>query len=321
MSDHVRGEGADALPFGLWSQIFSHLDVKQLGRLTSVCSTFETASEADWIWKKLFEEKNSTKVSLRDQPRGWKIMFRDQVKPYFHAFYGTATDHKICVHKPSGTCVPDPFWKEVNHFERTFDQAVKAIHAAIGIQIEAAASTSDSNLSRPPIPVIQKKCVMVGDPGVGKFALMNKLSHLLTMHSHAKEARENKPWIVNMMSGSSVVSLNIHLVSDLDQVQDDNYDVLLLGYSISNPASFENISQKWLSVKSHCKENVKIVVMGTNLDKVEGEDVDKKNLVSFRQGYELTKKIGGKVFAECSSQSLVGVSRLFVETTVASQQE
>jgi len=99
-------------------------------------------------------------------------------------------------------------------------------------------------------------------------------------------------------------------------------DVFLAVFSIVSPASFENISSKWIPEVTHHCPNTPIIVVGTKIDlRDDPEAMDKlasKNLkvVTSEQGDELAQNWRASnvvKYMECSALTQVGLKDIFDE--------
>ena len=94
-------------------------------------------------------------------------------------------------------------------------------------------------------------------------------------------------------------------------------DVLLVCFSVVQPASFFNIAEKWApEIEHHCPSVPKILV-GTKQelrdDKVTIESLKEKRLAPILrvEGEAMQKKIGAMTYMECSARREVGIKDVF----------
>lgn len=94
-------------------------------------------------------------------------------------------------------------------------------------------------------------------------------------------------------------------------------DVFLICFSIVDPASYDNVKQKWYpEIKHHCPDTP-IVLVGTKYDlRTEPkiiEELGKKNLapITKEQGMQLQKDINATSFNECSALTQHGLKPVF----------
>eukprot|EP01097_Dermamoeba_algensis_P000388 TRINITY_DN1134_c0_g1_i1.p2 TRINITY_DN1134_c0_g1~~TRINITY_DN1134_c0_g1_i1.p2 ORF type:complete len:151 (-),score=34.69 TRINITY_DN1134_c0_g1_i1:62-514(-) len=90
-------------------------------------------------------------------------------------------------------------------------------------------------------------------------------------------------------------------------------------FSVVNPASYENVKQKWHpEIKHHCP-NVPIVLCGTKLDlrddaaTIQRLQEKKMSPISHEQGLQMAKDIGAVKYIECSALTQKGLKELFDE--------
>jgi len=96
-------------------------------------------------------------------------------------------------------------------------------------------------------------------------------------------------------------------------------NVFILCFSISQPSSFENISQKWHRELTHFCPDVPIIILGTKRDlRSSPEEIEKLNTIkqvpiTIEMGEELTKKLKAYKYMECSSFDKKSVEAVFLE--------
>ncbi|KAF7995858.1 hypothetical protein HCN44_006965 [Aphidius gifuensis] len=94
-------------------------------------------------------------------------------------------------------------------------------------------------------------------------------------------------------------------------------DVLLICFSLVDPASFENVKAKWYpEVRHHCPATP-IILVGTKLDLREDKETieklkDKKLApITYPQGLAMAKEIGAVKYMECSAFTEQGLEAIF----------
>lgn len=87
-------------------------------------------------------------------------------------------------------------------------------------------------------------------------------------------------------------------------------NVFIICFSLVDPQSFRNVTEKWLvELRNHCP-NVPIVLCGTKLDL--REDPDKQeNSISKEQGMNLKEKEKLYAYVECSAKKQKGLQEVF----------
>ena len=96
-------------------------------------------------------------------------------------------------------------------------------------------------------------------------------------------------------------------------------DVFLICFSLTSPASFENVRAKWYPEVNHHCPNAPIILVGTKLDlREDKETVEKlkeKKLtpITFAQGLQMCKEISAVKLLECSALTQKGLKQVFDE--------
>jgi small GTP-binding protein len=100
-------------------------------------------------------------------------------------------------------------------------------------------------------------------------------------------------------------------------------DVFLLCFSVVSPASYANITQKWIKeLREHCHD-VSVILVGTQSDLREDAEVltklqkKKEEPISSEKGQKLAKKIGAIAYAECSALTQSGLKNVFDEAVLS----
>ena len=96
-------------------------------------------------------------------------------------------------------------------------------------------------------------------------------------------------------------------------------DVFLICFSLTSPASYENVRAKWFPEVSHHCPNTPIILVGTKLDlrddKETIEKLKEKKLqpISIAQGLQMAKEISAVKHLECSALTQKGLKQVFDE--------
>ena len=165
------------------------------------------------------------------------------------------------------------------------------------------------------------KCVVVGDGAVGKNCML--ISYTTNTFQCYYEIW--KDYSANVQVGGRTIHLGLVKTpgqEDYDRMRPLAYpqtDVFLVCFSLINPASFGNVSAKWIpEVRHHCP-NVPIILVGTKLDLREDtvtiEKLREKRLapITYPQGSSLAKDIGAVKYLECSALTQKGLKQVFDE--------
>lgn len=170
------------------------------------------------------------------------------------------------------------------------------------------------------------KCVIVGDKAVDK-------TRLLMSYSTGCFPKEYVPTVfddyVSVTVEGNPVTLGLWDTAgqeDYERLRPLYYehtDVILLCFSLVEPASFENISKKWYpEVRHHCP-STPIILVGTKLDlrdnKDTTEELKKKNQtpISYHQGLAVAEEIRAVKYLECSAFTQMGLKTVFDEAVRA----
>ena len=101
-------------------------------------------------------------------------------------------------------------------------------------------------------------------------------------------------------------------------------DVFLVCFSVTSPASFENVKEKWFpEVRHHCP-GVPCLIVGTQIDLRDDSQVieklarQKQRPVTSDQGERLARELGAVKYVECSALTQKGLKNVFDEVSVRS---
>ena len=114
--------------------------------------------------------------------------------------------------------------------------------------------------------------------------------------------------------------------ADYDRLRPLSYpgtDVFLICFSLTSPASYENVRAKWYPEISHHLSQAPVILVGTKLDLRDDENVidrlKENNLqpVTYAKGLQLGKDIKAVKYLECSALTQKGVKAIFEESVRA----
>ncbi|ESO86174.1 hypothetical protein LOTGIDRAFT_207113 [Lottia gigantea] len=187
--------------------------------------------------------------------------------------------------------------------------------------------TSSNAAGRPPI---QKKLVIVGDGACGKTCLLIVFSKNEFPEVHVPTVFEN--YVADIYVDNQHVELALWDTAGQEEydrlrpLSYSNNNVILLCFSIDNPDSFQNVSEKWKPEVAHYMPRVPIILVATKKDLREDRSVirslaqtDQKP-ISQQDGLAMKDKISAYAYLECSSKTRDGVKEVFETATRAALQ-
>ncbi|KAJ3518735.1 hypothetical protein NM688_g9397 [Phlebia brevispora] len=188
------------------------------------------------------------------------------------------------------------------------------------------------------------KCVVVGDGAVGKVRPSRQSSRvrlftppqtcLLISYTTNKFPSEYVPTVfdnyaVTVMIGDDPYTLGLFDTAgqeDYDRLRPLSYpqtDVFLVCFSVTSPASFENVKEKWFPEVHHHCPGVPCLIVGTQIDLRDDPQVleklqrQKQRPISSEQGERLARELGAVKYVECSALTQKGLKNVFDEAIVA----
>lgn len=184
---------------------------------------------------------------------------------------------------------------------------------------------------------IRKKLVVVGDGECGKTCLLTVFCKDEFPEVHIPTVFETD--ITDIEVDGKLVELSLWDTAgqeDYDRLRPLSYpdtDVVLICFSVSNPVSLSNISEKWFPEVKHFCPNVPILLIGTKKDLRQDALVidqilyDEKNkqkttttttTVRPETGSQLAQTMKAFAFLECSAKTKEGVSDVLLTAARAS---
>ena len=165
------------------------------------------------------------------------------------------------------------------------------------------------------------KCVVVGDGAVGKTCLLISYTTDAFPGEYIPTIFDN--YSANVMCDGKLINLNLWDTAgqeDYDRLRPLSYpqtDVFLVCFSLTSPASYENVRSKWFPEILHHCPYTPIILVGTKLDLRENKEIVEKlkqtNLVPITtvQGLQMGKDIKAVRYLECSALSQKGLKLIF----------
>ena len=111
---------------------------------------------------------------------------------------------------------------------------------------------------------------------------------------------------------------------DYDRLRPLSYpqtDVFLVCFSVTSPASFENVKEKWFPEVHHHCPGVPCLIVGTQVDLRDDSQVieklsrQKQRPVALEQGERLARELGAVKYVECSALTQKGLKNVFDEVS------
>lgn len=183
------------------------------------------------------------------------------------------------------------------------------------------------------LPHLQKdamqtiKCVVVGDGAVGKTCLLISYTTNKFPSEYVPTVFDN--YAVTVMIGEDPYTLGLFDTAgqeDYDRLRPLSYpqtDVFLVCFSVTSPASFENVKEKWFPEVHHHCPGVPCLIVGTQVDLRDDHAVieklarSKQRPVPFEAGERLARELGAVKYVECSALTQKGLKNVFDEAIVA----
>ncbi|KAL3872820.1 hypothetical protein ACJMK2_036019 [Sinanodonta woodiana] len=178
------------------------------------------------------------------------------------------------------------------------------------------------------------KVTLVGDSGVGKTCILMTLLNNKFPEEEAPSYYENcstlkagrdgsfeVPYTMNISGTEIMLGLTDTIGTDkyrrFREIFSVNTDMFLVCFSVTDPESFENVKNNWLTEIKLLTPKAPFILVGTKSDLREDKEhmkENKKTPISIQHGIKMGKIFGAKAYVECSSISNIGIQELF--TTV-----
>ncbi|KAF8750001.1 Rho (Ras homology) subfamily of Ras-like small GTPases [Rhizoctonia solani] len=170
-------------------------------------------------------------------------------------------------------------------------------------------------------------CVVVGDGAVGKTCLLISYTTNKFPSEYVPTVFDN--YAVTVMIGDDPYTLGLFDTAgqeDYDRLRPLSYpqtDVFLVCFSVTSPASFENVKEKWFPEVHHHCPGVPCLIVGTQVDLrddpavIEKLSRQKQRPVPLEAGERLARELGAVKYVECSALTQKGLKNVFDEAIVA----
>ncbi|KAK3676239.1 GTPase Cdc42 [Recurvomyces mirabilis] len=171
------------------------------------------------------------------------------------------------------------------------------------------------------------KCVVVGDGAVGKTCLLISYTTNKFPSEYVPTVFDN--YAVTVMIGDEPYTLGLFDTAgqeDYDRLRPLSYpqtDVFLVCFSVTSPASFENVREKWFPEVHHHCPGVPCLIVGTQTDLRDDPQVrdklakQKMQPVRKEDGERMAKDLGAVKYVECSALTQYKLKDVFDEAIVA----
>jgi len=170
-----------------------------------------------------------------------------------------------------------------------------------------------------------KKCVVVGDGGVGKTSLLSTFATGVFPEDYVPTVFDN--YVAAITVGGKSYELGLFDTAgqeDYDRLRPLAYprtDVFIVCFCIVSMKSFKNVREKWLPELTHHGPSVPILLVGTQADLRGGTELRAggRNQLGPEIGKGLAKEIGAAGYLECSARTGEGLECVFQEAVLASE--
>ncbi|KAL8589843.1 Rho GTPase [Nucella lapillus] len=171
------------------------------------------------------------------------------------------------------------------------------------------------------------KCVVVGDGAVGKTCM-------LMSYATNKFPTEYVPTVFDNYSVRVSIKDTPYQLGLFDTAGQEEYSTLrtlsypetsvfLTAFSVVMPASLKNLEHKWVPEIRHSAPKVPFLLVGTQMDLREDEQVQLKlakrrqKPVTTEEGERFARRLGAHNYAECSALTREGLKNVFDEAMLA----
>lgn len=160
------------------------------------------------------------------------------------------------------------------------------------------------------------KVVLIGDGACGKTCLLEVFKSNSFPKEYIPTVVDNFIQVVEIEKEKSV-SLALWDTAgqdDYDTIRPLSYretDLVLICYTIENKKNFSNIEKKWLlEIKNYCP-TAAFFLVALKKDLRFDAEIDKKTLITEKEGQEMAAKIKAEKFFECSALTRENVDDVF----------
>ncbi|KAH0597110.1 hypothetical protein MHUMG1_05420 [Metarhizium humberi] len=185
------------------------------------------------------------------------------------------------------------------------------------------ANTSFLSVHMRPCSTMHHACVVVGDGAVGKTCLLISYTTNKFPSEYVPTVFDN--YAVTVMIGDEPYTLGLFDTAgqeDYDRLRPLSYpqtDVFLVCFSVTSPASFENVREKWFPEVHHHCPGVPCLIVGTQVDLRDDPSVKEKLMkqkmtpVRREDGERMAKELHAVKYVECSALTQFKLKDVFDE--------
>lgn len=156
------------------------------------------------------------------------------------------------------------------------------------------------------------KLVCVGDGAIGKTCLMIVYGKGEFPTAYVPTIFEN--YQVKVKLEDQEVSVQLWDTAGQEELENirvlsyDYADVFLLCFAVNDPASYENIKNKWCTEIRDRNKTGAFMIVGTKTDLRDEAD---QNCITPEEGQSLANQVGAICYMECSAKKFIGVKEVF----------
>lgn len=174
---------------------------------------------------------------------------------------------------------------------------------------------------------VQRKLVLLGDGACGKTSLLNVFTRGYFPTVYEPTVFEN--YVHDIFVDNVHIELSLWDTAgqeEFDRLRSLSYDdthTIMLCFSVDSKDSLENVESKWVGEIAENCQGVKLVLVALKCDLREkhldddddGEDsrLKEKEMVDYKRGLEVARRIQALRYLECSAKRNRGVNEAFTE--------
>ncbi|CAG5132620.1 unnamed protein product [Candidula unifasciata] len=168
---------------------------------------------------------------------------------------------------------------------------------------------------------IRRKLVVIGDGTCGKTCLLIVYTNNQFPQTYLPTVFET--FVKDLVVNDRQIQLGLWDTAgqdDYDRLRPLSYydtDILLICFSISDPDSFNNVTDKWYPEAKHYCPGVPIILVGNKKDLRNDPETlaeltrKRQSPVTTEDGKALAARIGAVAYMECSAKNNEGVREIF----------